>query len=214
MITFDHDNSKLLCDRDEWECFVNTPYAVIQEINALVYAVITTNNDPVVAQKIIYDTIYANETYRKYGFRDSEGDQCTTNIINRYYGSKIDRWANLNLKAERRNEKWVFNVTKQPKEMKKYQELEQKIQELQQEVNHLKEEEKENKIPDLFNLEPTLEVLKNPKKNYDRLILSFEWVLTPQGHTHWANLCSGNKPLTDKDIIQLQKWVILYYQQQ
>ena len=98
--------------------------------------------------------------------------------------------------------------------MKKYQELEQKIEELQQEVERLKKEEQENQLPDMFNIEPTLKVLKNPRKNYGRLMSSFEWVLTPQGHTHWGNLCSGNKPLTDQDIIQLQKWVILYYQQE
>jgi hypothetical protein len=114
MITFDHDNHKLLCDRHEWECYRNTPENIIEEINALVYAVITTNNDSVVAQKIIYDTIAANDKYRGYGFRDSEGDQCTTNIINKYYGSNIDRWANLDLRAERKKEKWVFNVITQP----------------------------------------------------------------------------------------------------
>jgi len=104
MITFDYVVHKLYCDRTEWECYSKTPDSVIEEINALVYAVITTNTDPVVAQKIIYDTIYANEMYRKYGFRDSEGDQCTTNIINEYYGSDIDRWANLSLRAEKKNE--------------------------------------------------------------------------------------------------------------
>lgn len=110
MITFDYVVHKLYCDRTEWECYSKTPDSVIEEINALVYAVITTNTDPVVAQKIIYDTIYANEMYRKYGFRDSEGDQCTTNIINEYYGSDIDRWANLSLRAEKKNEQWVFNT--------------------------------------------------------------------------------------------------------
>lgn len=114
MITFDHDSAELICDRNEWECYRNTPEHIIEEINALVYAVVTTNNDPVVAQKIIYDTIAASEKYGKYGFRDSEGDQCTTNIINKYYGSKIDRWANLDLSAERKKEKWVFNVITQP----------------------------------------------------------------------------------------------------
>jgi len=110
MITFDHDNYKLYCDRKEWECYSKTPDSVIKEVNALVYAVITTNTDPVVVQKIIYDTIYANETYRKYGFRDSEGDQCTTNIINEYYGSDIYRWEYLSLRAEKKKEKWVFNI--------------------------------------------------------------------------------------------------------
>ena len=113
MITFDYVVHKLYCDRTEWECYSKTPDSVIEEINALVYAVITTNTDPVVAQKIIYDTIYANEMYRKYGFRDSEGDQCTTNIINEYYGSDIDRWANRSLIAEHKGEKWIHNVTPQ-----------------------------------------------------------------------------------------------------
>lgn len=114
MITFDHDNHELFCDRHEWECYSHTPYNVIEEINKLVYSVITINTDPVVAQKIIYDTISSSEEYRSYGFRDSECDQCTTNIINKYYGSNIDRWANLSLRAEKKNEQWVFNVTTQP----------------------------------------------------------------------------------------------------
>jgi hypothetical protein len=119
MITFDHTNHKLFCDRDEWECFSFTPEYIIDEINALVYEVITTNTDPVIAQKIIYDTIAANEKYRGYGFRDSEGDQCTTNIINKYYGSSIDRWANLSLRAEKKNEKWVKHTIETPKQEKK-----------------------------------------------------------------------------------------------
>jgi hypothetical protein len=113
MITFDYVVHKLYCDRTEWECYSKTPDSVIEEVNALVYAVITTNTEPIIAQKIIYDTIYANETYRKYGFRDSEGDQCTTNIINEYYGSDIDRWANRSLIAEHKDEKWIHNVTPQ-----------------------------------------------------------------------------------------------------
>ena len=210
MITFDHDNSKLLCDREEWECYSNTPDSVIEEINELVYAVVTTNTDPVVAQKIIYDTINANNEYRGYGFRDSECDQCTTNIINWYYGSKIDRWANLDLKSD---QKWVFNVTKHQKEMKKYQELEQKIQELQKEVDRLKKEEQENTLPDGFEVEKVLEFLKDASKIH-LIDKCFSWKHPFQCDVNWFNIYVGNKPLTDKDIIQLQKWVILYYQQQ
>jgi hypothetical protein len=114
MSTFNHEEKKLYCDRDEWQCYSKTPYSVIEEINALVYAVVTTNTDPVVAQKIIYDTI-GEKGYGKYGFRDSEGDQCTTNIINKYYDSNIDRWADLSLKAEWKNEKWVKHTTEKPK---------------------------------------------------------------------------------------------------
>jgi hypothetical protein len=92
--------------RKDWECYSRTPDSVIEEINALVYAVITTNSDPVIAQKIIYDTI-ESKGYGKYGLRDSECDQCTTNIINQYYGSNIDRWADLSLKAEKKGQKWI-----------------------------------------------------------------------------------------------------------
>lgn len=116
MIDFGPDT--LHCDSGEWECYAHTPDFVIEEINALVYDVIRTNTDPVVAQKIIYDTIHAHEYYRKYGFRDSEGDQCTTNIINKYYGSNIDRWANLSLRAERKKEKWVKHTIQTPKQEK------------------------------------------------------------------------------------------------
>jgi TolA-binding protein len=97
--------------------------------------------------------------------------------------------------------------------MKKYQELEQKIEELQQEVERLKKEEQENQLPEMFNIEPIMEVLKNPRKNYGRLLASFSWSDTPQGLPYWENIANGNKPFSDKDIIQIQKWVILYYQQ-
>jgi hypothetical protein len=109
MIAFDLTAKKLCCDRNEWGCFSHTPDNIIEEVNALVYAVVTTNNDPVIAQKIIYDTIAANETYRKCGFSDSEGDQCTTNIINKYYDTTITRWAYTTLKAYKKNEKWIHN---------------------------------------------------------------------------------------------------------
>jgi hypothetical protein len=113
MITFNYEEMELYCDRDEWQCYNNTPDHVIEEINALVYAVVTTNTDPVIAQKIIYDTI-GEKGYGKYGFRDSEGDQCTTNIINKYYDSNIHRCANLSLKAEWKDQKWI-HTTETPK---------------------------------------------------------------------------------------------------
>lgn len=106
---------KLYCDRSEWECYNHTPDHVIDEINAIVHAVITTNNDPVVSQKIIYDTLHENG-YGKYGFRDSECDACTTRIINLHYGSRIDRWANLDLRAEKKGEKWVKHTINTPKQ--------------------------------------------------------------------------------------------------
>jgi hypothetical protein len=101
--------------REDWECYSKTPDYIVDEVNDLIYAILTTNNDPVVAQKIIYDTLY--KQYRKYGFRGSEGDQCTTNIINKYYGSDIDRWANLGLAAEKKGDNWAISIP-EPSESK------------------------------------------------------------------------------------------------
>lgn len=103
------DANGVYADNKDWECYSHTPENVIKEINSLVYGVITNNSDPIVAQKIIYDT-FESRGYGKYGFRDSECDRCTTNIINQYYGSNIDRWANLRLKAEKKGEKWIHKV--------------------------------------------------------------------------------------------------------
>lgn len=110
MIHIDKENHKLHCDRGEWKCYFKTPDAIIEEINAMIYEILINNNDPVIAQKIIYDTL-KNERYIEYGFRDSEGDQCTTNLINTYYGSHIDRWANLNLVAERKGDNWAIAIS-------------------------------------------------------------------------------------------------------
>lgn len=110
MIHIDKENHKLHCDRGEWQCYFKTPDAIIEEINSLIYNILINNNDPVVAQKIIYDTLHANG-YGKYGFRDSEGDQCTTNLINTYYGTHIDRWAFLNLAAEKKKHNWAIAIS-------------------------------------------------------------------------------------------------------
>ena len=111
----DFGTHELHCDRKEWECYNHTPDHVIDEINAIVYAVIKTNEDPAISQKIIYDTLQANG-YGKYGFRDSEGDACTTRIINQYYNSNIDRWSCFVLRAEKKGEKWVKHTIDTPKQ--------------------------------------------------------------------------------------------------
>ena len=115
MIHIDEVSGNLYCGHNDWECYSKTPDYIVEEVNDLIYAIITTNTDPVVAQKIIYDTLY--KQYRKYGFRDSEGDQCTTNIINTYYGSHIDRWANLRLAAEKKGDNWAVAIP-EPSESK------------------------------------------------------------------------------------------------
>jgi hypothetical protein len=100
--------------------------------------------------------------------------------------------------------------------MKKYQELENKVKELQEEIERLKqEEEKEDKLPMDFKRDYALKFLKN-YSCYD-LQRAFYWSYTPQGYDYWYNIY---KPLTykskyvvpDEVIIQIQKWVILSYQ--
>lgn len=99
--------------------------------------------------------------------------------------------------------------------MKKYQDLENKVKELQAEIERLKQEEKEDKLPRNFNRDYALKFLKT--YSYYDLQEAFSWGSTTQGYVYWYNIY---KPLTykskyvvpDKVIIQIQKWVILSYQ--
>jgi len=103
--------------------------------------------------------------------------------------------------------------------MKKYQELETKVKELQEEIERLKkeeEEEKGNKLPEGFDRMYALKFLET----YSCLDLqrSFLWKSTIQGHDYWHNIyhSSGRNSkyvvVSDKAIIQIQKWVILSFQ--
>ncbi len=102
--------------------------------------------------------------------------------------------------------------------MSTYQQLEQKIQELQAEVDRLKAQEKEDKLPENFKRYFILRFLTNP--NVPDLSGGFIWRDTPQGYDYWNKIyysLSLNKSqykVPDEAIIQLQKWVILSYQQQ
>jgi len=97
--------------------------------------------------------------------------------------------------------------------MNKYQQLEEKIQELQEELERLKKEEQENKLPDRFKIESVLEFLEDTSKVY-LIDDCFTWDTTPQGSEYWCKLYDEERTMTDRDIIQLQKWCILYYQQE
>lgn len=110
-----------------------------------------------------------------------------------------------------------------------YQQLEQKIQELQDEhkrkvnelqaeVDRLKAQEEKDKLPEHFKRNYILNFLTHP--NSPDLDDGFDWVSTPQGHDYWEEI---NTPLyynrssykvPDEAIIQLQKWVIMSYQQE
>jgi len=94
--------------------------------------------------------------------------------------------------------------------MTKYQQLESQIKELQAEVERLKQEEASNKLPRDFNIAIVKKVIDG---DTDTIRDAFNWSYTSQGFGYWYNISCANKPLTDKDIIQLQKWMIMYLEQ-
>lgn len=98
--------------------------------------------------------------------------------------------------------------------MTKYEELENKIKELQAEVDRLKKEER-NPLPEGFNRKNVLNIL-NGKEPLESLYSAFEFNTTEQGYRHWSNIaeCRYQNWLDYQDIIRLQEWVILSYQQQ
>ena len=95
--------------------------------------------------------------------------------------------------------------------MKKYQELEQKIKELQAEVDRLKKEEQ---LPGGFYRDRVLAFLNDPYG--ETLDCAFDWNDTPQGYDYWNDIDDTDEyyGISKDAIIQLQKWVILSYQQQ
>ena len=93
----------------------------------------------------------------------------------------------------------------------KYQQLENQIQELQKEVKRLKEEEVNNKLPNIFEIALVKKILDTGDTGY--LDDAFDWEDTKQGYTYWGEIFDDVEPLRKKDIIQLQKWVIMYLEQ-
>jgi hypothetical protein len=100
--------------------------------------------------------------------------------------------------------------------MKKYQDLENKVKELQAEIERLKQEEKEDKLPRDFNRDYALKFLKT--YSHCDLHGAFSWGDTPQGDDYWRHIIyrslrdNPKYVVSDKVIIQIQKWVILSYQ--
>jgi hypothetical protein len=101
--------------------------------------------------------------------------------------------------------------------MKKYEKLELQVKEIQKEIERLKQEEKQNTLPRNFNRNQAIEFLDN--FNPDNLIHSFSWASTPQDYDYWYIICGnlrkykGHK-VSQEAIIQIQKWIILSYQQE
>ena len=114
--------------------------------------------------------------------------------------------------------KWEHNpqphkqlTNKQMSYSEKYQQLENQIQELQKEVKRLKEEEVNNKLPRNFAIDVVKKILDTGDVDY--FDDAFDWEDTKQGYTYWADIYNDLEPLRKKDIIQLQKWVIMYLEQ-
>ncbi len=93
----------------------------------------------------------------------------------------------------------------------KYQQLENQIEKLQAEVERLKKEETNNKLPRNFAIDVVKKILDDGDTNY--LDDAFDWADTKQGYTYWNEIYSDLGGLRKKDIIQLQKWVIIYLEQ-
>jgi hypothetical protein len=77
--------------------------------------------------------------------------------------------------------------------MGKYEQLETKIE----------------RLPSLVR-EDAIKVLNGDLKS---LVYAFLWYQTPQGNDYWCKIYEGLEPLTEGDILHLQKWVALSYQQ-
>ena len=105
--------------------------------------------------------------------------------------------------------------------MNKYQELELKVAEMQKEIERLKKEEKKNDdvLPDGFTWRWAIRLLKAVDNQKTReyqasLCSSFTWNDTSQGIDYWDLRRKDMNLFSDKDYIQVQKWLILYFQQE
>jgi hypothetical protein len=103
--------------------------------------------------------------------------------------------------------------------MKKYEELELQVKEIQKEIDRLKKEEKkQNTLPTGFDRNRAIKFLETFEVKF--LDLSFIWTGTPQGWHYWQgirgnlNIKTPGYKVPDKAIIQIQKWIILSYQQE
>ncbi len=93
----------------------------------------------------------------------------------------------------------------------KYQQLENQIEKLQAEVERLKQEETNNKLPRNFAIDVVKGILDDGDTDY--LDDAFDWADTKQGYTYWNDIFNETELFRKKDIIQLQKWVIIYLEQ-
>ena len=88
---------QLKITRKEWECYIDTPDDVIEQVNLELLSILNSSTSPRWAQKRTYD-FFEKNNYMEHGFLDSECMQVATNAINKYYNSSIDRWESMTLR--------------------------------------------------------------------------------------------------------------------
>lgn len=98
----------------------------------------------------------------------------------------------------------------------KIKQLKQEIQKLQDQLKEL--EEKHNQLPLSFSIESVLSILKliengDEKEAAELLMNAFEWDSTTQGRDYWELIYDQRNEFVMDDIVQLQKWAILYLTQ-
>ena len=76
--------------------------------------------------------------------------------------------------------------------MRKYEQLETKIE----------------RLPSLIR-EDAIKVLNGDLKS---LVYAFLWSETPQGDDYWRKIYEGLEPLTEDDILYLERWIAVSYQ--
>jgi len=89
------------------------------------------------------------------------------------------------------NHKATTNPTIDPP-MRKYEQLETKIE----------------RLPSLIR-EDAIKVLNG---DLESLVYAFLWSETPQGNDYWCKIYEGLEPLTEDDIICLERWIAVSYQ--
>jgi NAD-dependent dihydropyrimidine dehydrogenase PreA subunit len=80
--------NKILIAKNEWQCSNDVSNSVIEEINQYILEVFNTTHSPTRAQEKIYT--YLENNCHEYGFCNIKCYGIVTNIINKYYNSKIE----------------------------------------------------------------------------------------------------------------------------
>lgn len=78
--------------KDQWQCYLDTPDFVVDNVNCALTFLLDANSDPKEAQVRMYTFL---ERYAKHGFLDSECMQVVTDEINKHFydHENIDRWS-------------------------------------------------------------------------------------------------------------------------